>query len=319
MGVDTNKNALLYTRGFLVAEEGSNIANWITSNDGFYHLNSSNKKDLWLSPGGINGTVNNHTDNMAIYAGGKFGVSTSGKLYATEANINGTIVSNNATITGGSLKVGNNFSVDSSGNLTAKNANIQGTIVTTNLTASGTVNINDANIKTASIDSATLSNCNISAGQINSGVLSSARIPNLSAGKITSGTMSADRISGGTLSINTREGGFLKAGAGTTHAVASGLTIDGNGGIDVKSHDISNVGKMTGVESISSTSSIKMLAPVSITGGLTTDALDINGKVKVGGNPGKSTEKIIIDAAGAFAGKYECKWMNGILVYFQKV
>lgn len=230
IGVDNNNTPLVYTKGFLYAKEGSNIANWITSNDGFYHLNGSSKKDLWLSPKGITGTVNNNTDTMAIYAGGKFGVSTSGKLYATEANINGTIVSSNATITGGSLKVGNNFSVDSSGNLTAKNANVQGTIVTTNLTASGTVNINDANIKTAFIDSATLSNCNISAGQINSGVLSSARIPNLSAGKITSGTMSADRISGGTLRIKDASGGEFSIGTDTTHASTTGLNV-GSAGI----------------------------------------------------------------------------------------
>ena len=245
MGVDTNKNALLYTRGFLVAEEGSNIANWITSNEGFYHLNSSNKKDLWLSPGGIRGTVNNHTDTMAIYAGGKFGVSTSGKLYATEANINGTIVSNNATITGGSLKVGNNFSVDSSGNLTAKNANIQGTITTGNLTATGgsisNLSANNLTVQNGTITSATLSSCSIDAAQINSGVLSSARIPNLSAGKITSGTMSADRISGGTLNITT-SGGYLKAGIGTDHPEVSGLNITGSKGIAFNGNGISGLG-----------------------------------------------------------------------------
>ena len=108
--VTTDNKPLIYTRGFLYAEEGSNIANWISSNQGFYHLDSNSQKDLWLSPGGISGVVNGNSDTMAIYAGGKFGVSTTGKLYAKEANINGTIVSNNATITGGSLKVGNNFS-----------------------------------------------------------------------------------------------------------------------------------------------------------------------------------------------------------------
>lgn len=89
MGVDTNKEPLLYTRGLLVAEEGSNIANWITSNKGFFHLNSNNVKDLWLSPNGISGTINENTDSMAIYAGGNFGVSTNGRLYAKSGNISG--------------------------------------------------------------------------------------------------------------------------------------------------------------------------------------------------------------------------------------
>lgn len=41
-------------------------------------------------------------------------------------SVNGTITSNNATITGGTLTVGDNFSVDSAGNLTANNATITG-------------------------------------------------------------------------------------------------------------------------------------------------------------------------------------------------
>ena len=56
-----------------------------------------------VKPRGISGVVNGNTDTMAIYAEVN-SVSTC-KLYAKEANINGTIISSNATITGGSLKV----------------------------------------------------------------------------------------------------------------------------------------------------------------------------------------------------------------------
>lgn len=91
VGVDTNNDPLIYTKGFLVAEEGSNIANWITDNKGFYHLNGQSK-DLWLSPTGISGTVNNTTKNYAFYANGNFGVDTSGNLYANNAHIRGQII-----------------------------------------------------------------------------------------------------------------------------------------------------------------------------------------------------------------------------------
>lgn len=135
VGVDKNKNALMYTKGFVVAEEGSNIANWVTSDRGFYHLyektDGTTDTDLWLSPTGQNplgdedgkATVNGITDNFAIFANNNFGVTTAGILHAQDAVVSGTITSNNATITGGSLKVGNNFSVDTQGNLTAKNIN----------------------------------------------------------------------------------------------------------------------------------------------------------------------------------------------------
>lgn len=197
MGVDSNKNALLYTRGFLVAEEGSNIANWITSTEGFYHLNSNNNKDLWLSPGGINGVVNNSgNQNFAIYAGGNFGVTTNGTLYAKNANVQGAITSDNVNITGGSLKIGSNFYVDNSGNLTASNANINGTITTGNLTATG------GSISNLSADSVTASNFTMNSGSLTIGsnfkVTSDGKLSCSSA--TIKGSISASTISGSTIS-----------------------------------------------------------------------------------------------------------------------
>lgn len=107
IGIDNKNNPLIYTRGFLVAEGGSNIANWITSDAGFYHL-SGNTPDLWLSPTGSKplteegesdtATVNNHVDNYVLYANGNFGVNREGKLYATDAVIEGNI-----TVTSGDI------------------------------------------------------------------------------------------------------------------------------------------------------------------------------------------------------------------------
>ena len=142
MGVDTKNNPIVYTKGFLVAENGSNIANWITSDKGFYHLNASNQKDLWLSPTGMDGTVNDTAAKYAIYANGNFGVTTNGNMYATGVNIKGTITSDNVTITGGTLKIGSNFEVSNSGVLKASGATISGTLSSnggtfTNITATG--------------------------------------------------------------------------------------------------------------------------------------------------------------------------------------
>lgn len=90
IGVDADNNPLIYTKGFLYAKEGSNIANWITSNEGFYHLNSNSQKDLWLSPGGISGVVNDSgTKNFAIYSNGNFGVTTGGDMYSKSGKIAG--------------------------------------------------------------------------------------------------------------------------------------------------------------------------------------------------------------------------------------
>lgn len=105
VGVDNKNNPLIYTRGFLVANEGSNIANWITSDNGFYHLNNGSA-DLWLSPSGKNpktgnqGTVNGATADFALYANGNFGVTTGGKLYASGAEVSGKITATSGKIAG---------------------------------------------------------------------------------------------------------------------------------------------------------------------------------------------------------------------------
>ena len=256
MGVDTDKNALLYTRGFLVAEEGSNIANWITSNEGFYHLNSSNKKDLWLSPGGISGVVNNSgTQSFMIYANGNFGVTTGGTMYAKNANVQGAITSDNVNITGGSLKIGNNFNVDNSGNLTASNANINGTITTGNLTATG------GNISNLSADNISASNFTMNSGSLTIGsnfkVTSDGKLSCSSAtikGSISASTISGSTISGTVFRTNYVDGayrtildsngsikyyngvGFLSCGltSNTLHPWLSALNVNYTNGISFR-------------------------------------------------------------------------------------
>ena len=79
------------------------------------------------------------------------------------------------------------FYVTNQGFLKARNAEISGTITAT----SGVFR-----------NCTVTDSCSIPASAVNSGTLSSGRIPNLSASKITSGTMSGDRINGGSISAS---------------------------------------------------------------------------------------------------------------------
>lgn len=127
---------LLYTKGYLVANEGSNIGNWITSQEGFYHLGETGNyeyycpncghtlprdatyceycqqeiqvrkrkeaiKDLWLSPQGIerNGNLGGDDDHIfVIYANDNFGVTPEGKMYARAGEIGGCLIDNDHLI-----------------------------------------------------------------------------------------------------------------------------------------------------------------------------------------------------------------------------
>jgi hypothetical protein len=115
IGVDNKNNPLIYTKGMLVAEAGSNIAGWITDENGFYHLNGNSQKDLWLSPTGLksDGTVpaaNSQDEVYSIYSGNTFKVTPGGKLYSTSGQIGGWTI-NNTTLTGGNITLNSNGSI----------------------------------------------------------------------------------------------------------------------------------------------------------------------------------------------------------------
>ena len=65
------------------------------------------------------------TSDNIIISSTRFNVDKNGNMSCTNADVSGTITSNNATITGGSIKVGNNFTVDANGNMISKNAQLQ--------------------------------------------------------------------------------------------------------------------------------------------------------------------------------------------------
>lgn len=138
-------------------------------------------------------------------------------------------------ISGGSLNLtgtnttiqSTNFNVDKNGNVVCSNATISGTITAT----SGT------------FQNCTITNsCSVPASTI-SGTLATSTIPNLSANKITSGTMSANRISGGTLSGIDIDCGRLTA-SGTIKGSSLGAQM--YIGIDDSANGHYEIGNYTG-------------------------------------------------------------------------
>lgn len=162
---------------------------------------------------------------------------------------------------------GYKFYVRPDGFLYAQNADIHGTITAT----SGTFQ-----------NCTVADSCSVPASTI-TGTLASERIPNLSASKITSGTMSANRISGGTLNISTTGGGEFSVGTnGRKNAYATGLTT-GSGGIAMNgSAGISGCSEISGLSSLTGSGTISISAPIKVTGGTTTDSLTVSGNSTFG-------------------------------------
>lgn len=238
MGVDSDNNAIVYTKGYLVANKGSNIAGWVTDDSSFYHLKSGTNdgtKDLWLSPSGVSGAVNGSGSKaFAIYANGKFGVTTDGTLYASGVHIEGdgtfkgTVTAEAGKIAGyqiegdtlygsqvgmdaesggnyafwaGAAK-GNSsnapFRVGHDGSLRATSADIEGKITATSGTIGGcTISDGTLQIKNANIDSISVSK--ITAGTNNKTITFSGSITctNLTAkgsGSVGGWTISDDKL-----------------------------------------------------------------------------------------------------------------------------
>lgn len=191
-----------------------------------------------------------------------FKVSSNGSMTSTAGTIGGWSISSNALYTSGNnfylgtsgitasiggtsrsgiiFKAGSNFGVNSSGNLYCNNA------VMNNLTAT---NGSFSNCDIAGCD--ITSSCDVSAQAV-SGVLNTSTIPNISAGKITSGTLSGDVLEGvdahfGSLSCSDFDtntagaynfevypgGSFSVSNWGTGKyynvPVADSITVDGSG------------------------------------------------------------------------------------------
>ena len=99
-GVDVDGN--LYANnakiiGHVEATSGS-IGGWAIDEDVIYNTVSDTNALVWLAPDGIPLDGSDQIAKYVFYANGKFRVDTSGKLYATEANISGHLEANSGSI-----------------------------------------------------------------------------------------------------------------------------------------------------------------------------------------------------------------------------
>lgn len=196
--------------GKITATSGK-IGNWTISSGGISNGNVTLTSDGKINASG--GTIGGYSiDAYSLWkdnGSSSVGIcSTSGQAWAFWAG--------NTKANSGSAP----FHVGHDGSLYATSAHITGEINATSGTFESVV-ITDS--------------CRVPASTI-TGTLAQERIPNLSASKITSGTMSANRISGGTLNISTSGGGYVRAGSSTTHLDASGVNT-GSGGIKMNGSD----------------------------------------------------------------------------------
>ena len=270
MGVDSDNNAIVYTKGYLVANKGSNIAGWVTDDNSFYHLKSGTNdgtKDLWLSPSGVSGAVNGSgSQAFAIYANGKFGVTTDGTLYASGVHIEGdgtfkgTVTAESGKIAGytidGDTLYGSQVGMDaeSGGNYAfwagaAKGSSSSapfrvghdGAVTCTNLTATGgtiggcTISNGTLQIKNANID--TLSVSKITGGSNSATITFSGNITcnNLTAktsGNIGGWTIHADMLKSSSGNSQLRDDGsaYFYPKAGGTLVINDGFRVNAPGG-----------------------------------------------------------------------------------------
>lgn len=171
-------------------------------------------------------------------AGSKFGVTTSGDLYANNANISGTITSEKGkigkyTITGTSLWTGDGstctgiggnqafWAGSDSSNDAAFRVSYSGELVATNATISGDI----------TATSGTIGGCSIADGVLK---VASGNITSVNADNITSGTLSADRIGANSITVSkiTTENlvgtnGWINLNKGTFNYGSGKLTWDG--------------------------------------------------------------------------------------------
>ena len=160
--------------GKVTATDGK-IGNWSISTDG----GISNGKTTLTKDGLISAT----------------GATISGKITATEGKIGNWSIGTDGAISNGisslyadgSVKLGN-LSVNKEGSITANGGTFTN-ITATGATITGTINANSGTFKNVTVEST----CSVPASTI-TGTLAAARIPGLSASKITSGKIDTARL-----------------------------------------------------------------------------------------------------------------------------
>lgn len=217
--------------GKLYANAGK-IGGWtIDSNILKYPSDASFGGDqtVFLSPEGtlsglsIGGSPSGSNKKWVITVGNKFGVTTEGKLYATEANISGTINATAGEI--GGCKIVNEVLQIGSANIGTISANkISGGILdfskitVSNLDAgsinTGSLSINSTQIVDGAITSGKIATNAITSDKIATNAITSGKIAAnaITADKIATGTITADKIQTNTLSIGVSQINLGKVG-----------------------------------------------------------------------------------------------------------
>ena len=162
-----------------------------------------------------------------------FKVSDEGVITATNANLSGTLTSNNVNITGGALNIGSgNFVVNNAGVVTAKSLTMTGTISSSSITG-GNINIGNGSFTVDSVGNLVATKANIN-GVVNATSGSFNGAVYASSGTFT-GSISSSSFSGGSISIsawNPSAGrtSYFNMGLSTSDPNVSGLNV-GAGGI----------------------------------------------------------------------------------------
>ena len=209
-----------------------NTSGWIIKSNGDVEFDSGTFR------GDITGATGTFSGDLSA-AGGTFTGDISSASGTFTGNLSGS------SISGGSININNNFIVDSSGNLTANNATLNGyltsgssisgdqitggtiegtTINAGNLTISGQFQFGDVNISSNDIVGR-INNNALDGDKITDGTVSNAKVGNLSADKITTGTLDASNVTIDNLSADSISSGTLSLGSSqfdSTGLVASG-------------------------------------------------------------------------------------------------
>lgn len=208
----TAKNASV--TGTITATDGSiagyNIGSGGTYTNAIYKRVSSGSTHYEVGMKATSGVtdlafyVKTSTDNWAN-SSDRFYINNSGKLYAKDADITGTINASSGTIGGCSI-------------------------------SNGVLNVAAANITSGTIDTARIPN--LSADKITAGTIHVDRIPSLNADKITVGTLNADRIpnisaskiTSGTISTDRLSSSVITTGNFSSKTLSTGNLSVTNGG-----------------------------------------------------------------------------------------
>lgn len=311
------------------------------SNDNYIYISDDPTSITYTKIDGTSATDN----NILLKLGKNFGVSNSGILYATNANITGkinatTIKANDGSIGGWSIGAtslsSTNVTLSSAAGATSKAINVNsGVFYVQN---NGYMYASSGVIGGWTISGSTLSGggvtLNSSSGTVSGGTIKGSAIDCTNFTVTSGGTIKATSgtVGGWTLGTNTLTGGALTLNSSGTITSSGAFTLS-SAGVSIQKGDITlgsnfkvtNTGVMTAKGATLENLTVKDTLEVTGTGSLKTagkaeigGALDITGTLSVGGTPsfasgGECT--VTVDTPWSLK-TATMKFKNGILISF---